>query len=89
MKAMPRISYFFGIVIRMYYDEHSPPHFHAEYGDNEAVYEIATLEIMRGKIPRRCHAMVVEWATLHRPELLANWERVLQQVPLVEIEPLD
>ena len=86
---MPRISYFFGIVIRMYYDEHLPPHFHAEYGDDEAVYEIATLEIMRGKIPRRCHAMVLEWATLHRPELLANWERVLQQVPLVEIEPLD
>jgi hypothetical protein len=86
---MPRISCFFGIVIRMNYNDHLPPHFHAEYADDEATYEIATLEILRGRLPRRCHAMVVEWATLHRRELMANWERVEQQVPLVEIEPLD
>jgi hypothetical protein len=86
---MPRISYFFGIVIPMFYNEHLPPHFHAEYGDAEAVYEIATLEVMRGKLPRRPHAMVVEWATLHRQELLADWERAQQQLPLEEIEPLD
>lgn len=86
---MPRISYFFGIVIRMFYNEHLPPHFHAEYGDAEAVYEIATLEMMRGRLPRRPHAMVVEWATLHRQELLADWEKAQQQLPLDEIEPLD
>jgi hypothetical protein len=86
---MPRISYFFGIVVRMFYNEHMPPHFHAEYGDAEAVYEIATLEVMRGKLPRRPHAMVVEWATLHRQELLADWEKAQQQLPLDEIEPLD
>ncbi len=86
---MPRISYFFGIVICMFYNEHLPPHFHAEYGDAEAVYEIATLEMMRGRLPRRPHAMVVEWATLHRQELLADWERAQQQLPLEEIEPLD
>lgn len=73
----------------MFYNEHLPPHFHAEYGDAEAVYEIATLEAMRGKLPRRPHAMVVEWATLHRQELLADWEKAQQQLPLDEIEPLD
>jgi hypothetical protein len=73
----------------MFYNDHLPPHFHAEYGNDESVYEIATLEVSRGRLPRRCHAMVVEWATLHRSELLENWERAQQQVPLVEIEPLD
>ena len=73
----------------MFYNDHLPPHFHAEYGNDESVYEIATLEVSRGRLPRRCHAMVVEWATLHRFELLENWERAQQQVPLVEIEPLD
>ena len=61
---MPRISAFFGIVILMYYNDHSPPHFHAEYGENEAVYEIATIEVMRGALPRRAHALVVEWTSL-------------------------
>ena len=86
---MPRISYFFGIVIRMFYNDHPPPHFHAEYGSDEAVYEIATLDVLRGKLPRRAHALVVEWATLHRPELRANWDRARQGVPLLDIESLD
>ena len=86
---MPRISCFFGVVIRMFYNDHLPPHFHAEYGDEEAAYEIDTLNIMRGKLPRRAHAMVVEWATLHRDELFANWDRARQELPLVQIEPLD
>jgi hypothetical protein len=47
---MPQISYFFGIAIYMYYADHAPPHFHAEYGEDEAVYRIDTLELLRGKI---------------------------------------
>jgi hypothetical protein len=86
---MPRICYFLGITIRMFYNDHLSPHFHAEYGNDEAVYEIETLEILRGKLPRRPHALVVEWATLHRHELRANWDRARQQMPLMEIEPLD
>ncbi len=70
--SMPSISQFFGIVIRMYYNDHLPSHFHAEYGNDEAVYEIAMLEILRGHLPRRAHALVIEWATLHRAELHAN-----------------
>ena len=60
---MPQVSRFFGIVIYMYYNDHAPPHFHAIYGDGEATYTIETLEILRGKLPRRAHSMVVEWAT--------------------------
>ena len=86
---MPQISQFFGIVIYMYFNEHLPSHFHAEYGEAEAVYRIDTLDVIRGKLPRRAHALVVEWATLHRPELRADWDRARQSVPLLEIEPLD
>jgi len=57
---MPQISRFFGIVIYMYFNDHAPPRFHAQHGDNEAVYAIETLETMRGELPRRAHSMVVE-----------------------------
>ena len=73
----------------MYFNEHLPLHFHAEYGEAEAVYRIDTLDVIRGRLPRRAHALVVEWATLHRPELRADWDRARQAVPLLEIEPLD
>lgn len=86
---MPRISAFFGIAIRMFYNDHMPAHFHAEYGDAEAVYEIDTLQLMRGGLPRRAHAMVVEWATLHRSQLWEDWERARQELPLMEIDPLE
>ena len=88
-ESMPRISAFFGIVIRMFYNDHSPPHFHAEYGEHEAVYEIETIEVSRGKLPRRAHALVVEWTTLHQFELMGNWDRARQGLPLRSIEPLD
>ena len=86
---MPSISAFFGIVICMYYNDHSPPHFHAAYGEHEAVYDIQTISILRGGLPRRAHALVVEWTTLHRNELMENWDRVQQGLPLRGIEPLD
>lgn len=85
----PHICAFFGIVIRMFYNDHSPPHFHAEYDEHEAVYEIATIEVIRGYLPRRAHALVVEWTTLHRAELMANWDRARQGLLLRAIEPLD
>jgi hypothetical protein len=86
---MPRISQFFGVVIYLYYNDHLPPHFHAEYGEYEAAYEVETLDILRGRLPRRAHAMVVEWALLHRGDLMANWDRARDGLPLEEIEPLD
>ena len=86
---MPRVSEFFGIVIYMYYNDHLPPHFHAEYGDDEAIYEIETLAVSRGKLSRRAHALVIEWASLHRSELLDDWERARLEKPLTKIDGLE
>jgi hypothetical protein len=57
---MPCISQFFGIAIYLYYSDHLPPHFHAEYAGSEALYEIATLRVYRGILARRVHSMVIE-----------------------------
>lgn len=86
---MPTISRFYGILIRMYHNDHAPPHFHAEYAEYEAVYEIDTLEVLRGGLPRRAHALVLEWVTLHRAELQENWNKARAGVPLESVEPLD
>jgi hypothetical protein len=86
---MPTISEFFGILIRMYWDDHPPPHFHAFYGEHEAQYNIATLDIINGALPRRAHALVVEWASLHKDELMKNWDRCQVPAPAVPIEPLE
>jgi len=83
------VSEFFGVAIYMYFNDHAPPHFHAEYGEFEAAYTIDTLDILRGRLPRRAHGMVIEWALEHRPELRDNWERARDQLPLEAIAPLE
>jgi Domain of unknown function (DUF4160) len=70
---MPTISTFFGIVIQMFWNEHAPPHFHANYGEHEALIDIQKLEVMRGKLPRRATSLILDWAELHQAELLENW----------------
>lgn len=85
---MPIISRFYGIAIRMYFFDHSPPHFHAIYAGEEAVVAIATGEVIRGSLPDRALRLVREWAGMHRVELEANWELVqLPDAPL-PIPPL-
>ena len=86
---MPRVSEFFGIVIYLYHNDHNPPHFHAEYAGNEATFTITTLDLLAGELPRRARALVLEWASLHRMELLDNWERARRGAPPEKIEPLD
>lgn len=76
---MPTISRFYGIVIRMYFSDHAPPHFHAIYAGEEAVVAIETGEIIRGRMPDRALRLVREWASMHREELENNW--ALAQVP--------
>ena len=88
-EEMPEVTRFFGIVVRMYFRDHSPAHFHAEYGEYEALVEIETLSILRGELPRRAMALVLEWAALHRQELRADWERARAGTPLESIAPLD
>jgi hypothetical protein len=86
---MPEISRFFGISIRMYYDEHNPPHFHAIYSRIEAQIGIAPLALLRGKLPNRAVGLVIEWAALHQHELLENWELMCSNQPPRKIKPLE
>ena len=86
---MPTICMFYGILIRMYWNDHAPPHFHVEYGEYRAQYLIETLVLSRGQLPRRAHALVLEWAALHRNEWMEDWELCeLKQQPKM-ISPLD
>lgn len=50
---MPELCRFYGIIIKMFCEDHNPPHFHAEYQEHEAVFDINTLEILRGDLPKR------------------------------------
>ncbi len=63
---MPEISRFFGIVIKMFFDDHNPPHFHAEYGGDLALIDIRTLAVFSGRLPPRVTGLVIEWATISR-----------------------
>lgn len=85
---MPEISRFLGIIIAMYYQDHTPPHFHAKYGEHRASITIESLEILEGNLPKRVSSLVVEWAHEHRQELLENWGRAMKKLPLQKIEPL-
>jgi hypothetical protein len=58
----------------MYFIDHNPPHFHAEYGEYRAEYNIKTLEVLNGKLPGRANAFVLEGASILRDVLLNNWE---------------
>ena len=85
---MPEISRFFGVVIRMFWCDHSPPHFHAFYAGEQALIDIQTLSVFAGHLSPRALGLVIEWATLHQQELLDDWRRAAGQEPLQEIEPL-
>ena len=87
--AVPEISRFLGIIIRMYWDEHAPPHFHAVYGNDEAVIGIDSLELVRGSLPRRAKALTLEWASVHRAELLENWDLCATKQRPNAIPPLE
>lgn len=86
---MPEISRFFGIIIYMYAADHAPPHFHAKYGDDEAVIDIASGEVLKGYLSRRTLRLVQDWAELHQLELYRNFEFLQQEnATYVKIEPL-
>jgi hypothetical protein len=86
---MPTISRFYGIIIRMFFDEHGPPHFHIAYQGYNAVIDIETLEVKEGRLPRRALSLVLDWAELHQEELRANWNLIEQGRALNNISPLE
>jgi hypothetical protein len=85
---MPELSRFYGIVIRMYFGDHDPPHFHAYYSGAKAVFEIQSLELIEGSIPSRAARLVQEWATLHQAELEAAWQQAVALQQPNRIDPL-
>lgn len=85
---MPEISRFLGIVVRMYYRDHAPPHFHARYGEHSIVVELDTWTV-QGHFPSRALGHLLEWAQLHRQELREDWELARVRSPLRPIAPLE
>ena len=85
---MPVISLFRGIKVMMYYNEHMPPHFHAEYAEHRCVVDILEGCVIRGSLPSRQLKLVLAWSVLHQDELMQNWELSKAQSPLAVIEPL-
>ena len=84
---MPTISMFYGILIRMYYDEHNPPHFYAFYNDYEATFTLDG-KLIDGKFPKRELKLIEAWSIIHIEELKANWTLSKNCEKLFEIRPL-
>ncbi len=85
---MPELSRFYGIVIKMYYNDHNPAHFHAEYGCDQMVVDVNTLAVIGGRLPPRATGLVIEWAAQHQGELREAWGQARNMAPLDKIDPL-
>lgn len=84
---MPTISMFYGIVIRMFFSDHNPPHFHAYYQDFDAAFDLDG-SLIAGSLPSKQTKLVVAWCALHREELEANWRLSQEDGTVYKIEPL-
>ncbi len=84
----PELCRFYGIIIRLYFDDHAPPHSHASYGGDEAVVAIDSLAVIHGNLPSRAQSLVREWALLHQVELQEAWKKAKQLQPPGKIDPL-
>ena len=86
---MPTISIFFGIVIKMFFDDHNPRHFHAEHQGEKAVFDFRG-NILRGDLSSRTAVRLIrEWVDLHQPELEENWAEMQAGREFHRIEPLN
>jgi hypothetical protein len=86
---VPTICIFDGIKIQMFFNDHSPSHFHVIYGEERAVVGIDPILIIEGDLSRSIRAKVFEWTAIHQAELRANWELARGHRPLFQIAPLD
>lgn len=86
---MPIISVFFGIVIRINFTDHNPPHLHAEYQGHEGLFDIRTSAVIAGELPRTATRLVTDWIDLHRAALAENWDRAYNDRPTFRIPGLD
>ena len=85
---MPTLSVFFGLIIRMYYKDHQPPHIHVQYQDSNALIDILTGEVTEGGLPTRQLRLVQAWVEIHKDNLLANWALCLNGEEPFKIDPL-
>ena len=85
---MPIVSSFFGIVIRMYYDEHNPPHLHAEYQESKALLDFRGNIIKGDLLSRTALRLLRDWIDLHVDELFENWELARAGKDIKKIAPL-
>ena len=86
---MPEISRFFGIIVRMFFDEHNPPHFHVEYQGAKAVFDFHG-NITRGSLNSKTATRLVrDWADQHADALIDNWQRALEFKSINPIPPLE
>jgi hypothetical protein len=85
---LPEICRFYGIIIKLFWNDHDPPHVHAEYGGSAAIIGISTFAVIDGDLPPRALGLTVEWATLRRTELLELWARAKLSLPLRRLDPL-
>jgi hypothetical protein len=76
------------MVISMYFDDHNPPHFHVKYNDNRALISIDDLKVLEGSLPARILGLVIEWAELHKEELMRDWDMVKSTGKYFKIDPL-
>jgi hypothetical protein len=86
---MPTIASFYGIAIRMYLNDHAPPHFHAMYGDHEACVSIEAGVVFQGRLPRTAERLACEWAVINRAALMENWHRARNGEMPLPIRGLD
>lgn len=85
---MPEVSRFYGIIIQIYFGDHPPPHFHARYGDFTAVIDIHRLAVLEGHLSPRALGLVIEWASIHKNELLEGFKLAQQMQKPPKIAPL-
>ncbi|MCL2512480.1 MAG: DUF4160 domain-containing protein [Oscillospiraceae bacterium] len=85
---MPEISLFYGLKVTMNWDEHNPPHFHAEYAEHKASIDIQKAQIIIGALPGKQLKLILAWCEIHKDELMQNWELARSGKPLNRINPL-
>ena len=86
---MPTVCRFYGIIIQMYFADHGPPHFHAIYNEHRAIVGILDFSVLQGDLPPKALGLVVEWARLHRNELLQDWDLATHKQAPNPIAPLE
>ena len=85
---MPEICRFYGLVIKMFWADHAPPHFHVEYGEQQAIVAIETLAVIHGSLAPRALGLCVEWAAERKAQLVELWRLAQSNQPLHRLDPL-